>query len=235
MGTIDHSWSKMCEWRRQDSSGGWETIPIEANMEVQPQEPHPAKVPEEPGATDTVMRAYRSIVSVRVEVPIAIDGVLSTSIEGCGYVVDVERGLILTDRNTTICPICDVRVTIFGSVEVPARLLFLHPTHGYGIIQADLRGQPVTAIRLASKPPTPGKEYLAVGVAHDSAAVTSKMTVMRRKCHYPNDFSTPMHRVVNEEYISLDKQIKYTGGLILDLDASTGAAAAASGPAGAAD
>jgi len=124
----------MQEWRRDDTIGGWSVDAVDANMEVEALDPAPATVPALPGVSEAAKLAYRSLVVVITQVPMMIDGIGATSLSGCGYVIDVNRGLVLVDRTTVNCPVCDIRITVFGSVEVPARLLFLHPTHNYGVV-----------------------------------------------------------------------------------------------------
>ncbi|KAL3672446.1 hypothetical protein V7S43_001745 [Phytophthora oleae] len=71
------------------------------------------------------------------DIPYMIDGVLSSSYHGMGVVVDAGHGFVLVDRNTVPIALGDVLITIAATVEVPAKVVLIHPVHNFSIVQYD--------------------------------------------------------------------------------------------------
>ena len=78
-----------------------------------------------------------SIVLVNYSLPFRTDGVYAASFSGVGVVVDKDEGLVLVDRDTVTVGLGDASVVFAGSVEVPARVVAIHPTTNLALIQYD--------------------------------------------------------------------------------------------------
>ena len=53
--------------------------------------------------------------------PFAIAGITERNYHGTGLLVDAERGLVVTDRNTVPVSLGDVRLTFGGALEIPGQ------------------------------------------------------------------------------------------------------------------
>ncbi len=69
--------------------------------------------------------------------PYSVSGITERNYHGTGLVVDATRGLVVVDRNTVPVSIGDVSVTFAGTLQVPARVKFVHPLHNLALIEYD--------------------------------------------------------------------------------------------------
>ena len=98
------------------------------------------------GLTDVVLPNYAdpliqktamSLVRLSFDIPYAVDNVYAKSFSGVGLVVDAERGLVVTDRNTVPVELGDLEMTFFSTYKLPAKVVFLHPLHNIALLQYD--------------------------------------------------------------------------------------------------
>ena len=66
---------------------------------------------------------------VSFDMPYSVSGITERNYHGTGLVVDAERGLVVVDRNTVPVSVGDVSVTFAGTLQVPARVSYIHPLH----------------------------------------------------------------------------------------------------------
>ncbi|RMZ75322.1 hypothetical protein DV737_g5361, partial [Chaetothyriales sp. CBS 132003] len=96
----------------------------------------------------TIERVIKSVVSIHFCQTCSFDTDLSTSSQATGFVVDAERGYILTNRH------CDVRP------------VYRDPVHDFGILQFDpsaIKYMAVTALKLQPESARVGVEVRVVG------------------------------------------------------------------------
>mmetsp|Transcript_31259 Transcript_31259/g.82784 ORF Transcript_31259/g.82784 Transcript_31259/m.82784 type:complete len:285 (-) Transcript_31259:74-928(-) len=93
---------------------------------------------EGPGSWDEAMsRCIPAIVSLKVNTTRAFDTTSPGSSQATGFVVDAEKGLILTNRHV-VCPGPVVAEAIFvNHEEVPLKAIYRDPVHDFGIFQFD--------------------------------------------------------------------------------------------------
>jgi S1-C subfamily serine protease len=112
-----------------------------------------------------------SLVLVSFDMPYSISGITERNYHGTGLVVDAERGLVVVDRNTVPVSMGDVTITFAGTLQVPARVAYIHPLHNLAIVQYDpklIGNTPVKSAKLAPRDITPGETIWVIGMGRDS-------------------------------------------------------------------
>src|SRR6202034_3159476 len=116
--------------------------------------PGPAATPTAPASTQftktgdpRIERMAPSLVMVNFDMPYSISGVTEKNYHGTGVIIDAQRGLVAVDRNTVPVAMGDVRVTFAGTVEVPGKVVFVHPLHNLAVISYDPKSIGNTPVR----------------------------------------------------------------------------------------
>ena len=166
---MDRLWFPSHHCDRDDTRGLWDCRDLTAG-------PAPKPVPVSstafPHFSDPRMNALApSLAMVTFDMPYSISGITERNYHGTGLVVDAERGLVVVDRNTVPVSVGDVTVTFAGTVQVPGRVVYVHPLHNYAVVAYDPRligKTPVRAAKLAPRELAPGESLWAVGLGADS-------------------------------------------------------------------
>jgi hypothetical protein len=179
--TSDPDRSRMVPARhcvRDDAIGIWPCTPIAAG---------PDAPPPKPGTTlftrtgDKLVDEYAaSLVLVEFNMPYAISGVTERNYHGTGVVIDPVRGLVAVDRNTVPVALGDVRLTFAGTVQVDAKVEYVHPLHNLAVVRYDPRqlgDTPVKAVKLPSACRLPGRPCTWSG-----CRATTAWSRSRRRC-----------------------------------------------------
>ena len=117
---------------------------------------------------------------VNFDMPYSVSGVTEKNYHGTGVIVDAERGLVAIDRNTVPIAMGDVRITFAGTVEVPGKVVFIHPLHNLAVVSYDPKSigtTPVRAATLLTRPLSPGDDVWVVGQRADSKILSQKTQV----------------------------------------------------------
>ncbi len=175
---MDRRWFPAQRCRRNDASGLWDckAFPVAPP----PREPVVSSTVFQTASDPHVARVVPSLVAVTFDMPYAVAGVTERNYHGTGLVVDAERGLVVVDRNTVPVSLGDVRVTFAGTLEVPGRVVFVHPLHNLSIVQYDptlIGTTPVRSARLGTKPLRAGDAVTVVGLAPDTGLKSRSTTV----------------------------------------------------------
>ncbi|MEM7612369.1 MAG: trypsin-like peptidase domain-containing protein, partial [Pseudomonadota bacterium] len=132
---IDRTWYPAQQCDRNDAEGIWTCVALADG---------PAREPVAGGSTSfppqndpRAARLSSSLVLVNFDLPFTISGVGERHYYGTGLIVDAERGLVLVDRNTVPMAMGDVTVTFAGSLEIPAKVAYVHPLHNLAMVQYD--------------------------------------------------------------------------------------------------
>ncbi|MDE2197305.1 MAG: trypsin-like peptidase domain-containing protein, partial [Gammaproteobacteria bacterium] len=176
--TVDRSWYPADRCQRDDASGDWPCI------DLPPPPPAAALTPTTvsfPRYADARMqRLAPSLVYVNFDMPYPVDGVAQTHYIGTGVIVDAKRGLVVVDRDTVPVAMGDVRLTFAGSLEIPGRVVYVHPLHDLAVIQYDpklLGRTPVRSIRFDGRPSRPGDAVWVVGYQPDQTLTSQETRV----------------------------------------------------------
>jgi len=155
---------------------------------------------------------------VNFTIPFVVDGGSNDTFIGAGVLLDVEEGLVLVDQNTVPLSIGDLTITFGATVEIPAKVLFLHPVHNFGILKYDpslLLGkfEPVT---FSDIPLQQGDDVLFVGLSRKYQPLWQMTNVSRIEELFIPEGRPPRFRAVNEEVIHLEKPPSCVGGVLVD-------------------
>jgi S1-C subfamily serine protease len=162
---MDRRWFPTHRCARNDATGYWDCISPEINQTA----PAPTGGVTRPTVTDDpVARMLApSLVGLTFDMPYPLSGVNERNYRGTGLIVDAERGLVITDRNTVPVSIGDVRLTFADTLEIPGKVIYVHPLHNLAVVQYDpalLKGTPVRSARLATAPLRAGEDVVVVGL-----------------------------------------------------------------------
>ena len=121
---------------------------------------------------------------------------------------------------------CPAQVTFAASVEVPAKVRFVHPTHNFAIIQYDpavFRDAPEaskpTAALLDARELAVGDEFRFVGLCRTNPdqSLSQPVVVTEISCVNIAGAHVPRFRALNEEIAKFDQVLnKSLGGVLLD-------------------
>jgi S1-C subfamily serine protease len=163
---VDRRWYAARRCKRDDPLGYW---PCRALADPPPAKPAvPMNTTFSSEAGDPRARALApSLVSVSFDMPYPVSGVTARSAHGTGLIVDAARGWVVVDRNTVPVALGEARITFAGTVEVPGKVLFVHPLHNLALISYDPRligTTPVRSARLASGDMSIGQRVWVIGL-----------------------------------------------------------------------
>ena len=125
-----------------------------------------ARAEENPAWDQTLERIAMSVVTIEIDQARAFDTEWNQSSQATGFVVDAERGLILTNRHV-VTPGPVVATAVFQSrEEVELRAVYRDPVHDFGIYRYDpakLRYTKPAALPLFPEGARIGTEIRVVG------------------------------------------------------------------------
>jgi S1-C subfamily serine protease len=126
----------------------------------------PALAAEDTAWTETLERVSSGVVSIRVDSTRAFDTEWNTSSQATGFVVDAERGLILTNRHV-VTPGPVIAEAVFrNNEEVALTPVYRDPVHDFGFFRydpADLKYIEPVELPLAPDAAGIGKEIRVIG------------------------------------------------------------------------
>ena len=176
---MDRRWFPARKCKRDDALGIWPCINIATG---------PAAIPVKPAATqfaktgdERIDRLAPSMVTVNFDMPYSVSGVTEKNYHGTGVILDAKRGLVAIDRNTVPEAMGDVRVTFAGTVEVPGKVVFIHPLHNLAVVAYDPKAIGDTPVRAASfvtdKELQAGDDVWVVGQRSDAKILSEKTQI----------------------------------------------------------
>ena len=166
---MDRRWFPAHHCARDDKQGIWDCKDLPAAV---------APKPEKGGTTEfptfkdpRLANIAPSLVQVSFDMPYSVSGITERNYHGTGLVLDAERGLVVVDRNTVPVSVGDVSITFAGTLQVPARVKYIHPLHNLALIEYDpklIGTTPVKSAKLAPRDIVPGEQVWVVGMGGDS-------------------------------------------------------------------
>jgi S1-C subfamily serine protease len=175
---IDRRWFPARQCQRDDRAGYWQCTDLPDEPPVAAPAPASTQLPriDDKGAADIAP----SLVFITFDMPYSISGVTERNYHGTGLIIDAERGLLITDRNTVPVSMGDVRLTFAGTLEIPGQIVYIHPLHNLAVIHYDpklIGTTPVRQAKLATEELKPGEAVNVVGM-DGSGVIKSRSTTI---------------------------------------------------------
>ncbi|WP_196138675.1 trypsin-like peptidase domain-containing protein [Aliikangiella sp. G2MR2-5] len=207
--------SRLC--RRDDKAGIWPCKKLK--WQTQPLDLRASNVTIPQHSNKKVNNLASSLVMVKTSIPYHIDGQNYPSYFGTGLIVDVEKGLVVVDRNTVPVKMADVEITFAGSLELPAEVLFIHPTHSFALIQYDsslLKNTVLAEAELNTRPLTAGESVWLVGYQNANRIIGEKLSVSSVDPLVLPLPSVPQFRETNVNGIAINNPPQVASGVLVD-------------------
>ena len=166
---MDRLWFPAHHCDRDDVAGLWNCRDLTPGPAPRPTQVSSTAFPQ---YTDPRLSALApSLAMVTFDMPYSVSGITERNYHGTGIVVDAQRGLVVVDRNTVPVAIGDVTVTFAGTVQVPGRVVYVHPLHNYAVVAYDpalIGNTPVRSAKLTPRELNAGEPLWVVGLGGDS-------------------------------------------------------------------
>ncbi len=162
---VDRRWFPARRCQRDDTAGLWNCTELPVAAAAAAPAASTARYPKY--ADRTIERMAPSLVGINFDMPYSLSGVNERNYRGTGVIIDAARGLVLTDRNTVPVSLGDVRLTFASTLEIAARVVYVHPLHNLAVLQYDpklIGDTPVVAATLATEPLKSGEAVDVVGL-----------------------------------------------------------------------
>ncbi|MDB6041780.1 MAG: hypothetical protein JWM63_331 [Gammaproteobacteria bacterium] len=166
---MDRLWFPGRHCERDDNQGLWPCKDLPAGPASKPRTVSSTQFPKFKDPRLTALAP--SLATVTFDMPYSVSGITERNYHGTGLVVDAERGLVVVDRNTVPVSVGNVTVTFAGTVEVPGRVVYIHPVHNLAVVAYDpklLGTTPVKAAKLTPRELIAGESVWVVGLGSDS-------------------------------------------------------------------
>jgi len=176
--TVDRHWFPAQRCTDDPATGDWPCVALPPPPPSVALQPATAGYPryDDPAMNNLAP----SLVFVKFDMPYTVDGVGETHYIGTGVVVDAAKGLVVVDRDTVPVSMGDVKLTFAGSLEVPGKVVYVHPLHDLAVIQYDPRllgKTPVRAVSFAPNAAKPGETVKLVGYQADGGLTSQSSQV----------------------------------------------------------
>jgi S1-C subfamily serine protease len=215
---INRTWYPARRCKRDDALGYWPCQQLASTQAPKPLMPASTgleRIIQDPRARHVAP----SLVAVDFDVPYPVSGVTERSFHGTGLIVDTARGLVVVDRNTVPVAEGDVRITFAGALEIPGKVIFVHPIHNLAVVAYDPRligSTPVQSARLVARDLTPGEPVRVMGLGQDQhlmVEATSVAAIDAIQLPLPR---TPTFRDTNTDVVTLVNGPDDYDGVVVD-------------------
>ncbi|MGI9264672.1 MAG: PDZ domain-containing protein, partial [Gammaproteobacteria bacterium] len=216
---MDRRWFPAAECHRDDAAGVWPCEPFEPVGLAPP--PEAASTRYIKRQDSRLARLAPSLVMVNFAMPYPVSGVAERYYHGTGVVLDAERGLVVVDRNTVPVSMGDLRITIAGSLEVPGRVVWIHPLHNLAVVAYDpalVGDTPIRPASLSTAPINPGDRLWVVGLKGDHRLISQSTEVASIDAVTFPLSRTLRFRETNMETVSLVNSPSDLDGVLADED-----------------
>ncbi|KAK9474342.1 trypsin-like cysteine/serine peptidase domain-containing protein [Dipodascopsis tothii] len=209
---FDRHWmSEFSMVTRNDDTGLWDFKQLGEALPPLPPTRQTAEFTElhNPSIADAG-KLVRSFVKVTCFSPIRFDGFPFSRSCDSGLVVDAEQGLVLVSRRLVPYDMCDVIVTVAESINVEAKVVFLHPLHNWALVQYDpaLVDAPIETAVLSMDMPVKGSDTMFLGFNHNMRTISVKTSITDvSTVSIPNNPGCPRYHTVSLDAVTVDSTV----------------------------
>ncbi|KAI9321338.1 trypsin-like cysteine/serine peptidase domain-containing protein [Dichotomocladium elegans] len=213
---MERHWTPFRLATRNDMTGYWDFIDL-----GDPVPPRTIKIPKMLSFVDMTttnngppILLNRSIVAVSYYTPYLLEGYPFKRRSGTGLILDKERGLVVVARSAVPNAMGDVNLTVADTLVIPAKVVYLHPTHNFTIVKYDatlLRDTPVMSASISKKTLQRGDPvnllsyYYSDNPSYLTTTVVDIYTVNIPSCH--SCLQIPRFRGINHDAIALESPL----------------------------
>lgn len=216
--------SKLELWSRDEDYARWTLQELEYEFGSPSPKSKVGSFPPIEGLTNQ-NAAYitNTVAFISCSVPTYISGIIQALRTGYGLVVDAEQGIILCSRAIVPQGICQVTVVI-ANVEVPAKLIFLHPIHGYALLKYDptLIQASVASVKLSETPAKLNSSVTLISIQEsDGNRLVTDTTINDiGNCNISVSAIQPRFRAFNLDAVYVESRMMYNNevGVMVDPD-----------------
>lgn len=209
---IDRHWYSSSLRTRNDESGLWDLTKFEDSPDTKASDDKTAlsaKFIDLPNEKPEIAKLVRSFVYVSVRMTHVIDSYPFSRKHGPGIVIDAEKGYVLVSRMIVPHELCEILVNIAESVYIRGKVIFLHPTHNYAIIQYDtsklMDANVVESLKFKYDGVQRGQSFHFVGYKNNNRVLSTEVKISDMTTgNIPYDYNTPRYRALNMEAILCD-------------------------------
>ncbi|PJB33766.1 MAG: hypothetical protein CO108_30155 [Deltaproteobacteria bacterium CG_4_9_14_3_um_filter_63_12] len=218
---LDRRWFPLQRCTREDATGKWpcEAAPPATGVWT----PEPRTVASTAPESGVEAALADSMVMVEFDVPYFAEGAAAAHYVGAGLVVDAAKGLVVTDRDTASILLGDAQLTFGTSLRIPAKVVFLHPTQNFAVIQYDpalVGDTPVKSARFDDTPLAAHDKLWLVGREADYDLVSNESTVTRIAPILLPLPDYPAFRASNLDVVEVSAAPSTVGGVLANADGS---------------
>lgn len=203
--------------RRDDTTGTWPCVAGASAPAAAPEAPVGVPLPD---VTEPFARKLQpGLVWVQTQIPIRVEGAYAGYLSGTGVVVDAERGLVLTDRDTVPVRLGVVTLVFGGAQLVPAEVVAVHPVHNLALVRFDpaaLGGTPIATVPLAPRSPKRGDPTWHLGLNRHQETLARRTEVTSVDALVLPLPRSPFFRDANLGVLSIEESAGVVGGLLAD-------------------
>ncbi|KAI7906451.1 trypsin-like cysteine/serine peptidase domain-containing protein [Cokeromyces recurvatus] len=220
---VERHWSSFRKAVRNDKTGLWDFIDLGEPIPPKPIKPSTKHFIQLDDSFGPVKDLIRCLVKVNFSMPCRLDGFPRSRKQGAGVIVDKEKGLVIVSRSVVPFSMGDLTLNVADSLVIPAKVLFLHPTHNFAVVQYDpkLLGETdVMSAPFSDKTLLQGHRVTLVAHNHNQRPVCLNTVVTDITCVTIPHNGTPRFRSVNFDAITLDTPLalQCSAGLLADAD-----------------
>ncbi|CAI5758743.1 unnamed protein product [Candida verbasci] len=225
---LDRHWdSSFKQAIRNDEIGLWDfTILQDKPLTLPKPQPKNAKYIDIPFSDPTKLACsslVKSFVQVRTICPNGIDSHPFKKEINYGVVIDSKNGFVLVSRRYVPHDMCDIFIVFAESIDISAKVVFLHPHLNYAIVKYDpgLILADVQTPKFSNVPLKRGDKSFFIGYNYNLRLVTDDIKISGiSSLNVTPSSLAPRYRGTNLECILLDNKITQEcgTGILVDND-----------------
>ncbi|KAI8641222.1 trypsin-like cysteine/serine peptidase domain-containing protein [Parasitella parasitica] len=204
---VERHWSSFRLAVRNDNTGLWDFTDLGEPLPPKPLKPSTKHFIQLDDSLGPAKNLIRCLVKVSFYMPCRLDGFPRNRKQGTGVVVDKEKGLVIVSRSIVPTSMGDLTLNVADSLVIPAKVLFLHPTHNFAVVQYDpklLGDTDVLSAPFSEKTLSQGHKVTLVANNHNQRPVCLNTVITDVTCVTIPHNGTPRFRSINMDAITLD-------------------------------